>query len=89
MMAYRAVGIDLPHYSVTQAQHGGAVDWTREPLRPGDLIFTRGDTPVIDLGHVGLAISPNEWVVASRPGTPVRVSPIPRAAIQRVRRLLP
>jgi cell wall-associated NlpC family hydrolase len=89
MMAYRAAGIDLPHYSVSQAQRGEAVDWRRQPIRAGDLVFMRGDNPVIDLGHVGLAISPTEWVVASRPGTPVRVAPIPRAAIQRVRRLLP
>jgi cell wall-associated NlpC family hydrolase len=89
MMAYRAAGIDLPHYSVSQAQRGAAVDWRRQPIRAGDLVFMRGDNPVIDLGHVGLAISATEWVVASRPGTPVRIAPIPRAAIQRVRRLLP
>jgi cell wall-associated NlpC family hydrolase len=89
MMAYRAAGVDLPHYSVSQAQRGKAVDWRREPIRAGDLVFMRGDTPVIDLGHVGLAISATQWVVASRPGTPVRVAPIPRAAIERVRRLLP
>jgi cell wall-associated NlpC family hydrolase len=89
MMAYRAAGIDLPHYSVSQAQRGKAVDWRREPIRAGDLVFMRGDTPVIDLGHVGLAISATQWVVASRPGTPVRVAPIPGVAIQRVRRLLP
>ncbi len=89
MMAYRTVGIDLPHYSVAQAQRGRAVDWPADAIRAGDLVFTRGDTPVIDLGHVGLAISATEWVVASRPGTPVRVAPIPRSAIQRVRRLLP
>jgi cell wall-associated NlpC family hydrolase len=89
MMAYRAAGIDLPHYSVSQAQRGQPVDWRHQPIRAGDLVFTRGDTPVIDLGHVGLAISSSEWVVASRPGTSVRVAPIPRGAIQRVRRLLP
>jgi peptidoglycan DL-endopeptidase CwlO len=89
MMAYRAGGIDLPHYSVSQAQRGEAVDWRHDAIRAGDLVFTRGDTPVIDLGHVGLAISATEWVVASRPGTAVRVAPIPRTAIQRVRRLLP
>jgi cell wall-associated NlpC family hydrolase len=89
MMAYRAAGIDLPHYSVSQAQRGEAVDWRHQPIRAGDLVFMRGDNPVINLGHVGLAVSATEWVVASRPGTPVRVAPIPRPAIQRVRRLLP
>ena len=85
--AYATVGIDLPRYSVTQAGRGRAVDWRHEPIEPGDLVFTRGDNPVIDLGHVGLAISATEWVVASRPGVPVRVEALPRG-IQRVRRIV-
>jgi len=85
--AYAMVGVDLPRYSVTQAGLGRAVDWRHDGIEPGDLVFTRGDNPVIDLGHVGLAISATEWVVASRPGVPVRVEPLP-AGIQRVRRLL-
>jgi peptidoglycan DL-endopeptidase CwlO len=87
LAAYAAVGIDLPHWSVAQAQRGRAVDWRREPIEPGDLVFTRGDNPVIDLGHVGLAVSATEWVVAARPGLPVRVAPLP-SGIQRVRRIL-
>jgi cell wall-associated NlpC family hydrolase len=86
--AYLTIGVDLPHYSVTQASRGRAVDWRAEPIQPGDLVFVRGDTPVIDLGHVGLAVSPTEWIVASRPGQPVRIAPIPIAAIQRVRRMV-
>jgi cell wall-associated NlpC family hydrolase len=85
--AYATIGVDLPRYSVTQAGLGRAVDWRHEPIEPGDLVFTRGDNPVIDLGHVGLAISATEWVVASRPGVPVRVEALPRG-IQRVRRIL-
>ena len=85
--AYAAVGVELPRYSVAQAALGRPVDWRRDGIEPGDLVFTRGDTPEIDLGHVGLAISASEWVVASRPGLPVRVAPLP-AHIQRVRRLL-
>ena len=84
--AFATAGVDLPHYSVSQAALGRAVDWHAEAIRAGDLIFVRGDTPVIDLGHVGLAVSATEWVVASRPGVPVRVAPIPQA-IQRVRRI--
>jgi cell wall-associated NlpC family hydrolase len=86
--AYLTVGIDLPHYSVTQAGLGRAVDWRTEAIQPGDLVFTRGDTPVIDLGHVGLAVSGTKWIVASRPGVPVRVAPIPVLSIQRVRRMV-
>jgi peptidoglycan DL-endopeptidase CwlO len=86
--AYLTIGVDLAHYSVTQAQRGIAVDWPSEPTRPGDLVFTRGDTPVIDLGHVGIAISASEWIVASRPGQPVRITPMPVRSIQRVRRIV-
>ena len=86
--AYLTVGVDLPHYSVTQASRGRSVDWRAEPIEPGDLVFIRGDTPVIDLGHVGLAISATEWIVASRPGQLVHIGPIPMAAIQRVRRMV-
>ena len=86
--AYLTIGVDLPHYSVTQASRGRAVEWPTEPIRPGDLVFMRGDTPVIDLGHVGLAVSATEWIVASRPGQPVHIGPIPMAAIQRVRRIV-
>jgi peptidoglycan DL-endopeptidase CwlO len=85
--AYLTIGVDLPHYSVTQASRGRAVDWRAEPIQPGDLVFVRGDTPVIDLGHVGLAISATEWIVASRPGQPVDIAPLPRG-IQRVRRMV-
>ena len=85
--AYATIGVDLPRYSVTQAGRGRAVDWRHEPIEPGDLVFTRGDNPVIDLGHVGLAVSATEWVVAARPGVPVRVEPLPRG-IQRVRRMI-
>jgi cell wall-associated NlpC family hydrolase len=85
--AFAVVGVRLPRYSVTQAGLGRAVDWRHEGVEAGDLVFTRGDNPVIDLGHVGLAISATEWVVASRPGVPVRVEPLP-SGIQRVRRLL-
>ncbi len=37
MMAYRQIGISLPHHSATQATLGKAV--TRANLQPGDLIF--------------------------------------------------
>src|SRR5262245_19684022 len=80
--AYLTIGVDLPHYSVTQASRGRAVDWRAEPIQPGDLVFMRGDTPVIDLGHLGLAISATEWIVASRPGQPVHTGAIPIAAVQ-------
>jgi cell wall-associated NlpC family hydrolase len=86
--AYLTIGVDLPHYSVTQASRGRAVDSRTEPIQPGDLVFMRGDTPVIDLGHVGMAVSETEWIVASRPGQPVHTGAIPIRSIQRVRRIV-
>jgi peptidoglycan DL-endopeptidase CwlO len=86
--AYRAVGIELPHWSVSQAEAGRAVDWRQEAIRPGDLVFTRGDSPAIDLGHVGIALDGTTWISAPRPGGHVHVVPMPTAAIQRVRRLV-
>jgi cell wall-associated NlpC family hydrolase len=74
---------------VGQADFGEPVDWTAEPIQPGDLVFTRGDTPEIDLGHVGIALGDEWWVSAPRPGGSVHVVPLPRTAVQRVRRLLP
>jgi cell wall-associated NlpC family hydrolase len=87
MAAYRSVGIALPHYSVSQARLGRPVQWHREAIRPGDLVFMRGGEPVIDLGHVGIAVSATDWIVAPHSGARVRLEPIPQA-IQRVRRFL-
>lgn len=89
LAAYRSIGVELPHWSVAQADEGRAVDWPNEPIRPGDLVFTRGDTPTIDLGHVGIAVDGTRWISAPRPGRRVHQVPIPVHAIQRVRRLLP
>jgi peptidoglycan DL-endopeptidase CwlO len=86
--AYLTVGIELPHGSILQAGLGHAVDWRREAIRPGDLVFMRGDTPVVDLGHVGVAVSATEWIVAPRTGQTVQRAPIPTPRIQRVSRFL-
>ncbi len=48
----------------------------------------RGDTPVVDLGHVGLAVSATEWIVAPRPGQAVQLAAIPLTRVQRVRRMV-
>jgi cell wall-associated NlpC family hydrolase len=88
MAAYRAVGIALPHYSVSQAAMGRPLHWRTEAIRPGDLVFMRGGEPVIDLGHVGIAVSATAWVVAPHAGVPVRLEPIPLRSVQRVRRFV-
>lgn len=87
--AYLTVGIELPHYASYQATWGVLVDWQRSAIRPGDLIFVRGGRPRHDLGHVGIALSASEWVVAPAPGQRVRQERIPLGSIQAVRRIVP
>jgi cell wall-associated NlpC family hydrolase len=88
LAAYGRVGVALPHASVLQARSGRHVDWRREGVRPGDLVFMRGGDPVVDLGHVGIALSGDEWVTAPHRGAVVHRAPIPFGAIEEVRRLL-
>jgi cell wall-associated NlpC family hydrolase len=86
--AYLQVGVDLPHRASWQAEQGAPVEWRIEPIVGGDLVFTRGGRPIQDLGHVGMAVSATEWVVAPAPGREVERAPIPFAAVQRVRRVV-
>jgi cell wall-associated NlpC family hydrolase len=88
LAAFGTVGVRLPHKAAWQARLGSPVDWRREVVRPGDLVFTRGGRPRHDLGHVGLALSATEWVVAPSPGRTVTRQPIPFGRVQRVRRLV-
>ena len=84
MMAYRQIGVDLPHYSVTQANLGWAV--SRDDIRPGDLLFFfGGKAPARNKGHVAIAVSATEMISAPRPGVPVHEVPIP-GNVQAVRR---
>jgi cell wall-associated NlpC family hydrolase len=88
MAAYQQAGIRLPHRSDLQVRYGAAIVGQRRLIRPGDLIFLRGGSPVHDYGHVGLAISTDRWVVAPRSGEDVQTGPIPFSRIQAVRRLI-
>jgi cell wall-associated NlpC family hydrolase len=84
MMAYRQIGIELPHYSVTQAARGWAV--SRDDIRAGDLLFFYGgQAPTRNKGHVTIAVSATEMISASRRGVPVHLVPIPKN-VQSVRR---
>ena len=80
MMAYRQIGIDLPHLSFTQAKMGWAV--RRNDIRPGDLLFFRGGQ---DLGHVTIAVSATEMISAPRRGVPVHKVAVPDD-VQAIRR---
>jgi cell wall-associated NlpC family hydrolase len=84
MAAYRQIGITLPHYSVAQARLGWAV--SRNDIRPGDLLFFRGgQAPVIDRGHVTIAVSATEMISAPSRGVPVHKVRIPDN-VQAIRR---
>ena len=86
LAAYAQIGIPLIHHSASQARQGTAVDFWREAIRPGDLVFLSTDGDDI-INHVGIAISATTWIQARRPGDVVRVSPLPRdSAIMAVRR---
>lgn len=88
LAAYEQVGVSLLHYSAAQAWRGTAVDFHRQPIRPGDLVFqdTNGDGVI---NHVGIAISSTRWVEARDSRTDVSVSRIPPdRRIVAVRRLL-
>jgi len=63
---YRAVGIDLPHYSYDQARCGQRV--AVADLQPGDLVFFRS------LGHVGMYIGDGQFIHAPHTGDVVRVA---------------
>ncbi|MFZ9628594.1 MAG: LysM peptidoglycan-binding domain-containing protein [Ilumatobacteraceae bacterium] len=88
MAAFAVVGISLPHYSGAQVGFGDAVEWTTDPIKPGDLIFLETFAGSGVIGHVGIAISATEWVQAPRSGDVVRTSTIPVHRIVAVRRLL-
>ena len=61
--AFAQVGVDLVHHSASQARQGRPVDFTREAIRPGDLVFlsTRGAKVI---NHVGIAVNANTLVQA-------------------------
>jgi len=80
MMAYRAVGIDLPRTSEDQWLWGPRIPAGHE--QPGDLVFFAGsDGTTAAPGHVGLVIGHGMMIEAYATGFPIRVSPYgPRGA---------
>jgi peptidoglycan endopeptidase LytE len=88
LAAYRQVGVDLVHHSVTQAQQGALVDHWNTAIRAGDLVFLDTDWDgVID--HVGMATSSTTWVHASQTRDAVVTGSLPSdSVIITVRRML-
>ena len=87
--AFLQVGVRLPHYSLLQSTYGTAVDWTTEPIRAGDLVFTFSSASPQAIGHVGIAIDSRRWIQAPGTGDVVRIGNLPKStSIQAVRRML-
>jgi LysM repeat protein len=87
--AYKQIGINLPHQSLLQSTKGTAVDWTTQPLLPGDLVFQYSTANPTVISHVGIVIDSTHWIQAAGSGTPVRIGPLPSTAkIRAVRRIV-
>ncbi|TDD70530.1 hypothetical protein E1262_09860 [Jiangella aurantiaca] len=71
MRAWEAGGVDLPHWSVAQAQRVDRVSYS--DLRPGDLIFWSDNGEASGVYHVGLYIGGGQMIHAPRPGKDVEV----------------
>jgi len=87
--AYRQIGVSLPHQSLLQSTKGTAVDWTTQPLLPGDLIFMFSTANPTVISHVGIVIDSSRWIQAGGSPTSVKIGQLPNASkIQAVRRIV-
>ena len=75
--AYRQAGISLPHQSLALSKVGTAVDWTTEPILPGDLVLTASTATPTVISHVGIAIDDTTWIQAVGVGRTVSVGRMP------------
>lgn len=71
---FRKFGVELPHYTVTQAQRGTPV--SRSDLRPGDVIFFGENGGRGFLYHVGIYVGNNRFIHAPHTGDVVKISPL-------------
>ncbi|MEU4672532.1 NlpC/P60 family protein [Amycolatopsis sp. NPDC023774] len=78
--AFKQVGVALPHSSRLQSTAGVAV--SKAALQPGDLVFFY--TPV---SHVGIYAGGGMVLHASRPGVPVKLSPLSSMPFHNARRV--
>lgn len=84
--AYRAAGIALPRTTYQQVTVGVEVPLSQ--ARRGDLVFSRGDVPVQDYGHVGMYLGDTTMVVAPKTGDVVKISAVDPSRVQAVRRVI-
>jgi cell wall-associated NlpC family hydrolase len=87
LAAYNTIGVQLPHASALQARMGVAVPKDPAAVQAGDLLFYFSPTEG-DLGHVAIAISNSEEIQAPRTGDVVKITPIPYARLQAIRRFV-
>jgi peptidoglycan DL-endopeptidase CwlO len=74
MMAYRAVGIDIPRTAAEQWAWGPRVSPSQ--VQPGDLVFfVGGEGSKTAPGHVGIVIGHGLMIDAPSPGFTVRIEP--------------
>jgi len=84
--SYAAAGIALPRTTYQQVRVG--VEVPLSSARRGDLLFSRGDVPVQDYGHVGMYLGDGTMIVAPKTGDVVSVRPVDATRVQAVRRIV-
>ncbi len=78
MLAYAQIGINLPHWTVTQAQEGVSVSYSE--LQPGDLVFFGGST-YASVYHAAMYIGDGKIVHAENSNTGIVISDLARFSI--------
>ncbi len=83
--AYAQAGVQIPRVTYDEVRIGTAVSVA--DLLPGDLIFSRGDVPTRDYGHVAMYIGNGIEINAPHTGAVVSLRPINPQRIQSIRRV--
>jgi cell wall-associated NlpC family hydrolase len=88
--AMAAAGVTIPRTSQEQARGGQPQAYT--DIRPGDLIFTKGEDQSgawVDYGHVAMAVGGGLEIQAPHTGDVVKIVQIPgQAQVQAIRRYI-
>lgn len=75
MLAYHQIGIEIPHWTVTQCQQGWAVSYSE--LQPGDLVFFGGSS-YSSVYHAAMYIGGGQIVHAENSQTGIVISDLAR-----------
>ncbi len=78
MLAYAQIGINIPHWTVTQAQQGWAVSYNE--LQPGDLVFFGGSS-YSSVYHAAMYIGGGKIVHAENSNTGIVISDLARFSV--------